>query len=332
MGGLNDNLVIALYAETSKKDPLGEDFCGFGTHLVCLAAVWNGVMTPLPGLGGDNSTTMGINQSGEIAGFAENSTHDSTCGAPSQVLDFEAVLWSPTGQVQELPPLPGDTVGMALALNNNGQVVGSTGTCANTIPNGLVIGPHAVLWENGSPIALGSLGGTMVGVAAGINDAGEVIGGADLASEIPGFPGVQVHGFVWTAAKGMADIGTLGTDFSSVPTSINNKGEVVGGSCDDMGNCRAFLWQNNAMTDLNTLIPADSPLYLVLPWAVNDAGQIVGMGVVNSTGDVHAFIATPSEEPGTAAAAPAMAGVTRPMPIPEGSRKLVRKWLGMRGW
>ena len=36
------------------------------------------------------------------------------------------------GQVQELPPLPGDTVGFAFALNNNGQVVGSSGTCANT--------------------------------------------------------------------------------------------------------------------------------------------------------------------------------------------------------
>jgi len=47
------------------------------------------------------------------------------------------------------------------------------------------------------------------------------------------------------------------------------------------------------MTDLNTLIPKDSPWYLLQGLSINDAGQIVGYGTIN--GNVHAFIATPCD-------------------------------------
>jgi probable HAF family extracellular repeat protein len=323
-GGLNASYQMAIFAETSQKDPLGENFCGFGTPYICLAAMWNGSMTPLPTLGGNNGIAYAINDRGQVAGIAENSAKDPTCVAP-QVLDFEAVLWGPnTGQVQALPPLPGDTVGFALWLNNNGQVVGSSGVCANTVLVPLAVGPHAVLWENGSAIALGSLGGTMIAAAAGINDLGEVDGATDLATEIPGFPGVQVHGFLWTKATGMVDIGTVGTDFSSLPTSINNNGQLVGSSCDNMGNCRAFLRQNNAMMDLNALIPANSTLYLMSAFGLNDAGEIAGMALETSTGEVHAFVATPGQN---AAASkdfsPEAPVAAKPMALPENVRKLV---------
>jgi probable HAF family extracellular repeat protein len=327
-GGLNASDQLAIFADTSKKDPLGEDFCGFGTNLICLAAIWNGTMTPLPTLGGNNGQALAINNQGQVAGTAENSTKDSTCASltPNQALDFEAVLWGPTGQIQELPPLSGDTVGFALDLNNNGQVVGSSGTCANTIVVGLQNGPHAVLWDNGLPINLGSLGGTMAAVAAAINDLGEVTGAADLATEIPGFPGVQAHGFLWTRAAGMQDMGTVGTDFSSLPTGINNSGQVVGASCDDMGNCRAFLWQNKVMTDLNTLIPANSPLYLAFPFVINDGGEIAGMAIETSTGDAHAFLATPVQAAtATESLTPAEQRATTPMALPESARKLLRR-------
>lgn len=249
------------------------------------------------------------------------------------MLRFEAALWSPAGQVQELPPLPGDTVGFALGLNNHGQAVGSSGTCDNTIVSGLELGPRAVLWDNGAPINLGSLGGTQANTAAGINDLGQVIGGSDLADEAPGFPGVQIHGFYWTNATGIEDMGTVDQDFSSIPTFINNKGQVVGASCDDQGNCRAFLWQNNMMADLNTLIPSNSPLYLIFPFQMNDAGEIVGMALVTATGDVHAFKATPVKASSATAKFTVDAErAARPMPIPESARRLIRQRIAMRGW
>ena len=48
----------AIVSETSTPDPLKEDFCGFGNHLICLGALWNGVMTPLPTLGGNNAMAL----------------------------------------------------------------------------------------------------------------------------------------------------------------------------------------------------------------------------------------------------------------------------------
>jgi len=330
-GGLNANYQMAIFSETSKIDPLSENFCGFGTPHICLAAIWNGTMTALPTLGGNNAYALAINNQGQLAGIAETGMRDPSCVSP-QVLDFEAALWGPSpGQIRELPPLPGDTVGFALWLNNSGQVVGSSGTCANTTASGLQVGPHAVLWENGSPINLGALGGTLASTAAGINDLGEVVGGSDLASESPGFPGVQVHAFLWTKAAGMQDIGTVGADFSGLPTGINNNGQVVGASCDDIGNCRVFLWQNQVMMDLNALIPANSPLYLMFPFGINDAGEIVGMALQTSTGDVHAFLATPSSPAaGKDSISSGAQGATRPMVLPENARKLLQRRFGIR--
>jgi probable HAF family extracellular repeat protein len=49
-----------------------------------------------------------------------------------------------------------------------------------------------------------------------------------------------------------------------------------------------------AMTDLNTLISPESPYYLALASAINNAGEIVGLAVDQRTGDTHAFLATPA--------------------------------------
>ena len=57
-----------------------------------------------------------------------------------------------------------------------------------------------------------------------------------------------------------------------------------------------FIWQNGVMTDLNTLIPADSNLFITMANKINERGQISGMATVLSgphAGDVHAILATP---------------------------------------
>jgi probable HAF family extracellular repeat protein len=326
--GPNDRDEVPILSETPNLDPLGENFCGFGTGHVCRAAVWeNGRLRELSTLGGNNAQALAINAEGQIIGLAENNTPDAAC-PPPQVLHFEAAIWEPNGNVHELPPLPGDTVGFALRLNDKGQVVGSTGSCANTTYSGLVVGPHAVLWDHLAPINLGSLGGSLVRTAAAINDKGEVVGASDLASEVPGFPGVQVHSFLWTRERGMQDIGTVNGDFSGLPTQINNDGQVVGASCDSNGNCRAFVWQKGNMRDLNALIPADSPLYLVFAFDINDDGQIVGQAVETSTGDLHAFLATPSDQDDNNAAPNSDEGAEKTQPVlSETARQAIRDQL-----
>jgi hypothetical protein len=50
------------------------------------------------------------------------------------------------------------------------------------------------------------------------------------------------------------------------------------------------------MTDLNTLIPASSNLFVTMANEINDRGQISGMAIVLSgpdAGNIHAFLATP---------------------------------------
>ena len=317
---------LPIVSETSTPDPLKEDFCGFGNHLVCLGALWNGVMTPLRTLGGNNAMTLFQNNRGQTAGVAENGTHDPHCPSP-QVLDFEAVVWGPNqGDIQGLPPLPGDTVGFALGINDRGQIVGSSGSCANTVVTavGLFVGPHAVLWENGLVTDLGNLGGKMMGKAGAINDRGEVAGFSDL-------PDGSVHSFLWSKDAGMHDLGALGADVLGDPAGINNNTQVVGGSCDTSGNCRAFFWEKNVMSDLNDLIAANSPLYLAYALGINDAAEIVGFGVQTSTGDLHAYMATPIHgEGGKPSVAPASQRVTSesgPVALPENIRILLQQRL-----
>jgi probable HAF family extracellular repeat protein len=292
--GPNASDELAIYSETSEPAYKDEDFCGFGNHLQCLAAIWtDGKMTPLPALpGGDSAQALALNNRGQLVGLAEKGTLEKPgyCATPSQVLDFEPVIWgAKPGEIRELPPLPGDTVGVALAVNDKGQVVGTSGLCSNTTANGLVDGPHAVLWDpDGSVTDLGNLGGTTVNVAAGINNQGEVVGGS-LSSKDG-----NLHAFLWTKDTGIQDLGLLGADVVTAPTWINNNGQAVGGSCPATGNCRAFLWQDKVLTDLNTLIPADGPLYLLFAFAINDSGEIVGQAMTKS-GELHAFRASPCD-------------------------------------
>ena len=306
--GANERGQIEVQSESTDKDPNNENFCGYGTGLKCLAHVWqSGILTVLPTLGGNNSTVGQINNPGEVAGIAENSTRDPECppgvaftGTGPQVLDFEAVIWGPgQGQIRELHPLPGDTVGMALWMNDNGQAVGASGRCGNTVLPPLAYGPHAVLWEkDGSVTDLGNLGAAVSNIGLSINNQGQVVGASSLTADST--PSSGVRAFLWTKGTGMRNLGTLPGDVASGGVGINDSGEVVGPSIDKDGNPRAFRWQDDLMSDLNTLVPANSPLFLLFATGINASGEIAGFGAVKSTcmGDpslceVHAFLASP---------------------------------------
>lgn len=108
------------------------------------------------------------------------------------------------------------------------------------------------------------------------------------------------HAFFWTKRKGMQDLGTLPGDVSSLATGINSRGEIVGFSCLDAAcvNPRAFLLENGAMLDLNSLIPG-SNLFLLLALDINSRGQIVGLAFDSNTQEFHAYLATQGDEEDT---------------------------------
>lgn len=291
----NDGLVVG-FAQTSATDPLGETFCTFyctpsqgacnGSNQTCRGFRWrNGLMEPLGTLGGNNSAATGANNHGLVIGTAESATQDPNCVSP-QVLDYEAVYWH-ANTIHELSPVPGDAIGGALAVNDNGQIVGSTGMCGSG-PGIVPIFMHAVLWKNHLPTDLGNLGGAFNNVAYAINNRGQVVGASDLVGDNTG------HAFFWQNGV-MTDLGTLPGDFLSAALAINDTGQVVGQSCDVNFNCRAFLWQNGVMSDLNALT-ADSPLYLISAADIDSRGEIVGTGVDPNTGEPLAFAAVLCDE------------------------------------
>ena len=253
-------------------------------------------MTPLPTLGGYNGYAAGMNDRGQVAGWAENTIHDPTCVAP-QVLQFEPVVYGPDrGKIQQLPTFPGDPDGAATDINDQGQVVGISGTCFVAV--GSFSAARALLWQNGTLTNLGSLGGVAWNTPVAINEDGAVVGFSDLPGDEDGNP--NFHAFIWTKNGGMQDLKTLPGDAISEATGINQEGQVVGVSYGaGFSNPRAVLWQNGKIVDLNTLIPAGSQLYLLSANDINDEGVIVGQacvlinGACTSNSETPAFVAVP---------------------------------------
>jgi probable HAF family extracellular repeat protein len=290
----NNQGVLVGFSQMAESDPLREGwnyFCGpggskplcQGRNLITRGFVWqNGGMTLLPTLGGNISEAFGINNSMQIVGVAETSTQDPNCVRP-QVLDYEGVIWNADGVIEILPPFPGDAISAAIAINNNGQVVGGSGACAPLSPS---ISVHALMWQNGSITNLGSLGGSNNNAAFAINGQGQIVG-------FSGLPGnATAHAFIWQNGV-MTDLGTLPGDVFSLALSINDNGQIVGESCDANFNCRAFLWQKGSMTDLNALIAPNSRMRLIVANDINNQGQIVGQAYDQNTGTTPAFVATP---------------------------------------
>jgi probable HAF family extracellular repeat protein len=290
----NDSGQIVGGAETAMQDPNQENDCFFGTTLQCLPFTWqHGRMTALPTLGGTNGFVNSINNRGQLIGYAENSTPDSTCAPGTQLLEVEPVLWE-DGGIQQLPTLAGDNDGVALLINDKGQTVGATGSCFSA-----QVQHHAVFWpDRNTVIDLGNLGGTQSNIAEGINNRGQIVGHSGRSDG-------ATHAFLWQD-DAMSDLGTLAGDSSSFAWFINDKSQIVGTSVDANGNSRAFLRHDDTLVDLNTLIPANSPLFLLDAFVINEHGDIVGDALRKATGQIHAFVATPITDDMAEAATPAM--------------------------
>jgi probable HAF family extracellular repeat protein len=291
----NNGLIVGV-SDTAADNPLGEAFScwpffasGTPTRKICQGFRWlNGVMTALPAFpGGYNSYATGANNRGQIVGWAENGVVDPTCNTDFQILQFRAVIWGPTNEMQELPPLPGDSTSAATAINDRGQVVGISGACGIAV--GGVSAAHAVIWENGVPTDIGNLGGTTWNTPTAINNQGTVVGFS--------LPGSQngtrnYEAFIWTRGTSLHSLGKLPGDIRSAAFGVNDKNQVVGLSRGGPYGLRAFIWTNGVLTDLNDLTFPGSP-YLLYANDINDSGELVGEALDPATGEAPAFRAIP---------------------------------------
>ena len=141
---------------------------------------------------------------------------------------------------------------------------------------GVGAGPVAASAPAFTVIDLGTLGGDF-GEATAINNRGEVVGFSRLAGD------VATHGFYWTNATGMLDLGTMQAN------SINDEGVVVGsvptsssGSSND-----AAIWTRAAgMRDIGTLGGSQS-----YGMGADSFGRVFGDSDTTS-GEHHAFMWT----------------------------------------
>ena len=201
------------------------------------------------------------------------------------------MLWE-KGHAHPLPSIGTDPDGFANGINDQGQAVGYSGNCSAAL--------HAVRWQNGTAFQLQDLGVARSNIANAINNQGQSVGQvrrADGSARVAAL--WQPNGTLTVLDQHSCKCGLSG-DLASFATGINNRGQVVGSTIDSDNNwSHGFLWRNGVMTDLNTLISADSNLSIISASNINERGQISGMAtVVNGpdAGNIHAYLATPGDE------------------------------------
>jgi probable HAF family extracellular repeat protein len=249
-------------------------------------------MRALPTLGGDHGFAAGVNNRGQIVGWAETAVRDSTCNAP-QKLGFKAVLWEPLkATMRPLSPYPGHTASAATAINGKGQAVGISGVCDVAI--GRYSAKLAVLWEpDGSVSNIGNLGGDSWHTPMTINERGDIAGFSVPSGAAPG--AFIPHAFLWTRQGGIQNLGKLQGDSTSQALGINNRRQVVGASTSLVGISRAFLWENGVMLNLNDLVSTEFPDSLASAQHINDQGRITGRLIRKSDGANLPFILIPRQ-------------------------------------
>ena len=295
----NQGLIVGI-SDTSIAQPRGEVFscaaAGFipSSGNTCLGFLWQppGFISALPTLGGDNGFATGINNKGQVIGWAETSYEDPTCVSP-QVLQFLPFVYDvKTEKITALQVYPGDSDGTANALNDKGQMAGISGICSVAVGGASAI--HAVFWQdqNSIPIDMGNLGGMAWNTPASMNSKGEVVGfGNPSGNQNAPF---NAMAFYWSQRTGMQPLGTLPLFANSIAYAINNHGLIVGQALNGPSSLsHAFIYQDGIMTDLNSLMIGHNSLTLLYANDVDDSGVIAGGAYDAKTGVTSAFVAIP---------------------------------------
>ena len=304
---INNAGVVAGYSWTGTKTRHQASY-GTVTHAFSWQA---GKIHDLGTLGGDFSAARAINDRGEIVGFSEMDVSRTAYRHRRAFLYVQ-------GKMRNLGMLPRNVWSEAAGINVQGKIVGTAGTGFSD-DMGVTI-QQAIIWSGGKVRALDN----PPSEANAINRYGQVVGkavnngfspakwydsrrqsgalltddwGYALAINAPG----QVCGenggdgfgkhrqpFLSDSTGGSADLPLLPGQVSGTAKALNNLGIAVGTSG------VACIWNEWAITDLNTLLPPGSGWKLQEATGINDRGQICGNGTYR--GNACAFLLTPVPE------------------------------------
>jgi probable HAF family extracellular repeat protein len=298
---INSNGLIAGNSQNGETDPVIPGLPEIR------AVIWkNGQIRDLGTLGGSASFSQAVNNRGQVTGLALNGIADpfsfyyeflycvpppspfNICPAnPTQTRGF---VWDEEDGMQDIGTLGGPDAFPSL-INNHGQIAGFSYTDYTPNPATGMPTLHPFLWEKEKGMQdLGSLGGTITASVNGLNERGEVVGGALLAGDVINHP------FLWDGEK-LIDLVAppFGGSAPGEAAWINEAGEVVGsagipapcpGSSPPREAAHAFLWRKGVMTDLGTL--GGSPLSGST--FINSKSQIVGLAFPCDFSAVTAFL------------------------------------------
>ena len=224
---------------------------------------------------GSSSEGLAINASMRVTGVSQVTIYNG----------YHAYCRRSGDPLLDLGTLDGDDwwkTSRGFGINASGQVTGRSGGTADH---------HPFLWTDlnanfakdaGEMTDLGTLGGN-TGIGYGVNDSGHVAGYAYVAGD------AAYRAFLWVDGDGdrtgdpgeMRDLGTLevGGSFGihSKAWALSNDDHVVGEAQIPNGSMRAFIWEDNTMTNLGAPIGANSS-------CARDLNEAADMVVGYSTG------------------------------------------------
>jgi probable HAF family extracellular repeat protein len=267
-------------------------------------------VTDLGTFGGARSAAFSINNSGQVAGFAETADGRAqaflytdhtlinlgTLGgfesyayrisdsgfvigraqnAGGKNRAFVTILNSSMFDISSLDSNLGGSFSVALGVNGSGQVVGyfHTETQHKASRN------RVFLYSDHLVTDLGTFGGAD-GIVTAINDSGQMAGSygtepeADYAERLA---------FIYTGGR-IVNLGSLGGKVT-IAADLNNSAQVVGSSQTRGGECHAFIYSAGALTDLGTLRGGTQSF----AYGINKSGQVVGASD-SVASRLHAFL------------------------------------------
>jgi probable HAF family extracellular repeat protein len=230
---------------------------------------------PIDAFGGKESRAWAVNDAGQIVG------HASATPTPKSSMLRDRAFLLEGDKITDIGSLGGENgSAVALKINNQGHIAGNTSRMSSKK------GREAFLYKDGKMTSLGTLGGSQSGVE-GMNDLDQVVGASDVKGD------AITHAFLYKDGKMIDIYPSAHNDVRAV--DINNQGQVVGtfgtDAAEEEEHARGFLWKDDQFTDLNRLLPAHPGWLLTNAYAINNKGQIVGVG--RFKGRERGFLLTP---------------------------------------
>lgn len=206
------------------------------------------------------------------------------------------------GTMHKLPLVGNFFKGEGRAINALGQVAGWSDDGG---------GKSATLWDTktgamtdlGAALLATNIAGALItteNIAVAINASGQVAGNMGFVNKDFGAIGYLFTPDTPNGSSGtFVQIGRPSAGTFVLTQGVNDRGQVVGyftGDPSSPSSGSAFIYDaSGGLVELNSLIDPASGWNLTRAHAINNSGQIVGMGTVNQ--QFHSFLLTPIPEP-----------------------------------